>query len=328
MADQEFSSPGEHMASSGTSPDIYGGVAFRDPNRQNWDNSIVTVGQAPVYYANDYGNGKVFDDHHFNNVRSFRDYDVTLSDFYAPYMKYNSDMFNNARDYDMMMSNTAIVRQMQDLKNAGINPLYAGRLGGAEYKGVSAPYVSINPGSTLGSMYSADLNYNARMSEIAKDYDISEKELKFKAEMVSSIIEQNLEIAGINRQTLLDVADKNNEATAQIKTIIQEMQNEVTYNTVEDKLDTEKEIATDKNNAQIITAGIAAIALIASKVLGDKFKGFGSGSSSSNFGSSSQFNDNISRDTYNDMFKKGMLGAEAVAGLGLSIAGLGLIPIF
>ena len=31
--------------------------------------------------------------------------------------KYNNDLFNSAKEYDMYMSNTAIQRQVEDLKN-------------------------------------------------------------------------------------------------------------------------------------------------------------------------------------------------------------------
>lgn len=269
-AAQEFSSPGAHMASLANNSQGY------------------TVGKPPtsnVIYAGTNASPKFGTYREAQNNSRFEYYDdgtfgfsrKSLDDYIQPYLKYNEDLFTRAQDYDKMMSDTSIRRQMEDLKAAGINPILAGRLGGAQYKGVSAPYVTINPAGMLSAMATFQgnqMNYNARMSEIASREHISENELKNRMEIAEKQIAADLERAGLDRENLLKIAYANNftqkeiaEMNNEAKIQVQELYNSVVKQMNDDNINNAASMNTNSNITHIIQSGLTALGVgIAAKI--------------------------------------------------------------
>lgn len=303
MADYEFSSPGEHMASKSSSKTVYAGSAgYAKVYDKPYNLGNVNYGTPPgilsngtykssVVYAPNNSSYSISKDNDYDDDFTYRGGSSrSIDDYLAPYIKYNDDLFTRAQDYDMMMSNTSIRRQMEDLKAAGINPILAGRLGGAQYKGVSAPYITINPAGVLSAYATFQgnkMNYDARMQEISSREKISENELKNRMEIAEKQIIKDLSVAGINNETLLEIANLNNltdkeitELINAVKVEIQDTYNEVLKEMNDKDIDSDKEIATNSNITSLIRTGIIGVGIILSNAIKnhndkDKFGGVG-----------------------------------------------------
>jgi hypothetical protein len=86
---------------------------------------------------------------------------------------FGKEQADTNRSWQQEMSNTAYQRAMKDMKKAGLNPILAGKLGGA-----STPHGNIATMPSLGGSITGALNANAAQRQAGTAEDLAEENIK------------------------------------------------------------------------------------------------------------------------------------------------------
>lgn len=128
---------------------------------------------APYFYGSNAKNGSMLDYINMYNQYNIDNANDRYDYRFQKMLDYNTANYNKGLEWSKMMSDTAIQRQVQDLIKAGLNPVLAARLGGANYSMPSIPYVNnvANPlYNTFDSQaYNSELDYSTN-----KEYNMIE----------------------------------------------------------------------------------------------------------------------------------------------------------
>ena len=120
---------------------------------------------------------------------------------------FNAEEAQKQRDFEKMMSDTSIQRQVADMQAAGINPASIGLLGGASTPSASAasfgtaPSGSMVSGAPTNTGYMMNLYNSAVQAAMAKDRNFTNESI---AEMYATNSRQMRQASDLIRKTAYD----------------------------------------------------------------------------------------------------------------------------